>query len=99
MRFHRKSLTRFAMPALAVLALGAAAAQFTSAAHHVTHAALAVYVAPAPLDAMEVQAVSHIAAVRKAVAREVRAEARARREHAAVLLAIRQRALAVQAAR
>ncbi len=92
-----------------ILALGALiavpfAARSAAPAHHQAasvQAAHVVYVAPLRLDTMQVSAAFRLTSVRREVAREERAEARAqaRRQHEAVLLAARQRVLAVQAAR
>ena|ERR1019366_7321679 len=103
MSWHRKPVVSvLAVAALAALSLGATA-QFEAPAHHqASHrAALVTYVAQAPLDTMQVTAAFRLAAQRAGEAREERAEARAEawRQHEAVLLAARHRALAVQAAR
>jgi hypothetical protein len=91
-----------AVAALAALSLGATA-QFEAPAHHQAahRAALVTHVAPAQLDAMRFMTATRLGAVRAEEAREERAEARAEawRQHEAVLLAARHRALAVQAAR
>src|ERR1022692_208654 len=97
-----------AVAALAALSLGATA-QFEAPAHHqAAHRAVLVAAqAPAQLDAMSVMAAVKITSQQaaearaRAEAREERAEARAEawRQHEAVLLAARQRAVAVQAAR
>src|ERR1017187_2004452 len=108
MSFHRKSLISIlALPALVAGILIPSAVSGTTAAHHqAAHRAVLVAVqAPAPLDEMEVMAAVKITSQRAllaaAEAREERAEGRAEawRQHEAVLLAARQHAVAVQAAK
>jgi hypothetical protein len=96
MSFRRKSLTAV-VPVLALVAIAAFPFTMRSGHHQARPASLAVYVAPAQLDTMQVSAGFRLTAVRKEVAREVRAEALARQR--AMLLAERQRAIAVSAAR
>jgi hypothetical protein len=101
MSFHRKSLVSIlALPALAAGIL-IPSAVYGTATHQAAHRAVLTAVqAPAQLDASFMTA-TRLGAVRAAEAREERAEARAEawRQHEAVLLAARQRVLAVQAAR
>ena len=90
-----------AVAALAALSLGAAAHLEAPAHHQASHrAVLVTYEAPASMSAMRVTASARLTWQRVEL-REERAEARAAawRQHEAVLLAARQRAVAVQAAR
>src|ERR1019366_6880516 len=100
----RRLASILAVAALAALSLGAAAHLEAPAHHQASHRAVLVAVqAPAPLDELEVMATGKITSQRALLARaEARERAVARaaalREHEAVLLAARQRVLAVQAA-
>jgi hypothetical protein len=103
MSFHRKSLISIlSLPALVAGILIPSAVSGTTTAHHQAahRAVLVMYEAPASMSAMRVTASARLTWQRTEF-REEHAEARAEawRQHEAVLLAARQRAVAVQAAR